>query len=195
MSVTEPNPHDAGAARRRHRRTIVHGASVALAALAWAACGASYVVEWSAFTKGPERLRTTPTGVVATGPTGAIAMPVERDETHLMFGHGLFALYSSTVYTSSFQLPYSDLNSRVLAWATVDSMFPGLCRADRYPCGPVMGVKTWPVACIATLPLVVVLAAHRRFVPPGHCRKCRYDLRGLNGETCPECGLAASAAN
>lgn len=195
MSVTESNPRDARAARRRHRRrAIVLGASVALAALAWAACGASYLVEWSTFTKGPERPRTAPTGIVATGPTGAAALPVERDETHLMFGHGLLALSSNTVYSGSFQRPYSDLNSRALAWATVDSMFPGLWRADRYPCGPVMGVKTWPVACIATLPLVVALAAHRRSVPPGHCRRCRYDLRGLDGNVCPECGATANAA-
>ena len=27
-----------------------------------------------------------------------------------------------------------------------------------------------------------------RKVPPGHCIHCRYDLRGLDGGVCPECG-------
>ncbi len=28
----------------------------------------------------------------------------------------------------------------------------------------------------------------RRMVPPGHCKACRYDLRDVPSDTCPECG-------
>ena len=44
------------------------------------------------------------------------------------------------------------------------------------------------------IPLVLVAVPtgvlfHRDRKPmPGHCRKCRYDLTGLDGNTCPECG-------
>ena len=176
---------------RRRRRTVLLVLSAALAAFMWAACVTSYFVEWSTFTKGPERPRTAPTGVVATGVTGTVAMPVERDESHYMFGHGLIAVHSNTVYTASFQAPNSDLNSWGLAWATVDNMFTGLWRMDWYPSGPVIGVKTWFVALVCSLPLAASVVMHRRYVPPGHCRKCRYDLRGLSGETCPECGAAS----
>jgi hypothetical protein len=166
-------------------RIAVLCASAILAALMWGACVTSYFVEWSTFTKGPERPRAPGAG---SAPTGAATMPVERDETHYMFGHGLLAIHSNTVYTASFQAPSSDLNSWALGWATVDNMFPGLWRFDRYAPGPVMGVKVWLVAVIGTLPLVVMAVLHRRYVPPGHCRKCRYDLRGLSGQKCPECG-------
>lgn len=195
MDDTSRVEADAKAAnRRRRRRTVLLVLSAALAAVMWAACVTSYLVEWSTFTKGPERPRTAPTGVVATGVTGAVAMPVERDESHYMFGHGLIAIHSNTVYTASFQSPNSDLNSWGLAWATVDNMFPGLWRFDSYAAGPVIGVKTWFAATVFTVPAVVLLAMRRRYVPPGHCRKCRYDLRGLSGEKCPECGATGSAA-
>lgn len=158
--------------------------------LVWAACITSYFVEWSAFTKGPVRPRTMPPGAPATGPA---VLPVERDETHYMFGRGRFAIYSNTVYTSSFELPNSDLNSHALAWATADNLFPGLWQWQRWAPGPLIGVKLWVVASICSLPLAVVALRLRRRVPEGHCRKCRYDLRGLSGEVCPECGHAQRA--
>lgn len=31
-------------------------------------------------------------------------------------------------------------------------------------------------------------------IAPGHCRECGYDLRGLSGEKCPECGAGRASA-
>jgi hypothetical protein len=42
-------------------------------------------------------------------------------------------------------------------------------------------------ACVAAL-----LWYRRLRVPPGLCRKCRYDLRGVTTGVCPECGAAMS---
>ncbi len=44
------------------------------------------------------------------------------------------------------------------------------------------------------LPAVLLLIARRWYwgkrYPPGHCRSCGYNLRGLDSERCPECGHA-----
>ncbi len=176
---------------RRRPGTIALVLCILLSGAMWALCALSYFVEWSTFTAGPERPRN-PAALLAPG--AMTAMTVERDETHCMFGRGLVALHSNTVYTASFQSPNSDLNSWGLAWATVDAMFPGLWRWDWYAPGPVIGIRLWFAAALATVPALVLLALRRRYVPPGHCRGCRYDLRGLTSERCPECGEAASAA-
>ncbi len=34
----------------------------------------------------------------------------------------------------------------------------------------------------------------RRF-PPGHCQSCGYSLRGLTGDTCPECGAPVASSS
>lgn len=47
-----------------------------------------------------------------------------------------------------------------------------------------------PAPVLLVLGLVVLI---RRRVPPGHCRGCRYDLRGTTGPVCPECGRAREA--
>lgn len=36
--------------------------------------------------------------------------------------------------------------------------------------------------------LVIALRPPR--LPPGHCHRCRYDLSGIAGTVCPECGAA-----
>jgi hypothetical protein len=49
----------------------------------------------------------------------------------------------------------------------------------------------WPVAAllgVAPLAWLTGLWRDRRRHPPGHCRACGYDLRGIAGR-CPECGL------
>ncbi len=177
------------AKRAKRRRVIALCMCVLIAIAAWAACVTSYFVEWSTYTKGPVRMR--PAGAGAA-PTSAATMPEERDETHYMLGHGRVMVLSHTPFTASFDAPMADLNSKYLAWAVADDFFPGVWRFDRYPPGPMIGVKLWPIAVVCTLPLLVfgVLCLRKRY-PEGHCRRCGYDLRGLSGEKCPECGAAA----
>ena len=38
------------------------------------------------------------------------------------------------------------------------------------------------------MPSAILWYRRFRHVPPGHCRKCRYDLAGVTNATCPECG-------
>lgn len=162
-----------------------------VAVAAWAACALSYIPEWSTFTAGPPRPRTT-----VGGGTPALAGPlVERDETHYMLGHGGVFVTSNTVYTATFDHPSADINSRSLAWATLDPFFPHWppWRFSWYAPGPCLGIRLWFPAALVTLVWVACELLRRRHVPAGHCRRCRYDLRATNhdsqgGVRCPECG-------
>ncbi|HVP12160.1 MAG TPA: hypothetical protein VMV94_13365 [Phycisphaerae bacterium] len=67
-------------------------------------------------------------------------------------------------------------------------------------------VETWPDGrTVAYLPIWVFLTPllvatallwwlDRRRIPPGHCRRCGYDLTGNTSGRCPECGLACRPA-
>jgi len=48
-------------------------------------------------------------------------------------------------------------------------------------------IPYWALLIAAGIPLIVLIAKLRQ-VPPGHCRKCRYDLTGNVSGVCPECG-------
>lgn len=50
------------------------------------------------------------------------------------------------------------------------------------------GMPFWFVACLGAPGAILT----RNRVRPGHCRKCRYDLRGNITGLCPECGNAVS---
>jgi hypothetical protein len=52
----------------------------------------------------------------------------------------------------------------------------------------------WLVASLAAvLPAVwVYRMSRRRRYPPGQCARCGYDLRGIAGGRCPECGTETS---
>lgn len=185
-----PDQRAARATVRAARLRLITIASLVVAVSAWALCGLSYVVEWSVFTAGPARPRAAMAG---SRPSQ------ERDETHFMFGRGGLFLHSMLVYTGSFSAPNSDPNSRVLAWATVDNMFPTWppWRFGWYAPGPVCGVRLWLLATLASVAPVACVALRRRRVIPGHCARCRYDLRGAVARDgapiiCPECGTAAS---
>ena len=47
----------------------------------------------------------------------------------------------------------------------------------------------WIILPISIALTIWVALKARRVPPPGFCRKCRYDLRGISG-ACPECGAA-----
>ena len=60
--------------------------------------------------------------------------------------------------------------------------------------GEAYGHKRWGMSCPLWLPLLLIAVptaylwrADRR-AKPWQCAKCRYDLRGLDGGVCPECG-------
>lgn len=48
----------------------------------------------------------------------------------------------------------------------------------------------WPMAVLGGGVAGVLWWRTRRVVLPGHCAGCGYDLRGLGGGRCPECGAA-----
>ena len=48
-------------------------------------------------------------------------------------------------------------------------------------------IPVWMLLLVVAGPTVWLWRTERR-VRPGHCPNCGYDLRGLNGGVCPECG-------
>jgi len=55
-----------------------------------------------------------------------------------------------------------------------------------------VSVPLWWVAAPLLLLTAILWWLDRRRVPPGHCRKCGYDLTGNVTGVCPECGAPAS---
>jgi hypothetical protein len=45
-----------------------------------------------------------------------------------------------------------------------------------------------PLAAFAIPTIALILHGRLRRIPPGHCRKCAYDLTGNTSGVCPECG-------
>ena len=52
----------------------------------------------------------------------------------------------------------------------------------------------WVPLLLTALPTAYLFWLDRR-AKPSQCAKCRYDLRGLDGGVCPECGLDHQATN
>lgn len=49
----------------------------------------------------------------------------------------------------------------------------------------------WPLVLVVGLPTcLLVWLDRRRRIPPGHCQRCGYNLKGLTEARCPECGQA-----
>lgn len=47
----------------------------------------------------------------------------------------------------------------------------------------------WPVLLFFTVPtMLIIWWPSRPGIPPGHCRKCGYNLAGNVSGRCPECG-------
>ena len=54
-------------------------------------------------------------------------------------------------------------------------------------------IPLWPLAGLSVL--ATIWAWRRRAFPPGRCPSCGYDLHGLEGDQCPECGTGRSGAD
>ena len=55
-------------------------------------------------------------------------------------------------------------------------------------------VPLWPIVAILAIPTAYLWRTDRR-AKPWQCAKCRYDLRGLDGGVCPECGDELKPSN
>jgi hypothetical protein len=52
-------------------------------------------------------------------------------------------------------------------------------------------VLDWPVLLFFTVPVMLIIWwPSRPGIPPGHCRKCGYNLTGNTSGRCPECGTS-----
>lgn len=49
-------------------------------------------------------------------------------------------------------------------------------------------VPLWVPLLLLAVPTAVLFYRDRRRIPPGHCRKCGYNLTGNASGVCPECG-------
>ncbi len=95
------------------------------------------------------------------------------------------------------QWSISDLSNELVGMSHFGPLYLG--RSD----GPLewsIAVRDTPVGGDAALPLIYpmlatlipgIIIAYRHRFRPGHCRRCGYDLAGLEGDApCPECGRA-----
>jgi len=58
--------------------------------------------------------------------------------------------------------------------------------------GGLVVVPLWMSLGLVGVPTVVLWWRDRRRIPPGHCRKCGYNLTGNVSGVCPECGTAVA---
>lgn len=54
-------------------------------------------------------------------------------------------------------------------------------------------VPLWIPFLLVAVPTALLFWRDRR-MPPGHCKKCRYDLTGNQSGVCPECGTPVQAS-
>lgn len=81
---------------------------------------------------------------------------------------------------------------RITAWVQV----PWRSQREFLPYLPLLPgvlVNTVLFAAVWMGALLAVRRLVRRRAKPGTCEECGYDLRGLSGEKCPECGAAMAA--
>lgn len=56
--------------------------------------------------------------------------------------------------------------------------------------GDWLRLPLWLPFAVAAAPTLILFYRDRRRPPPGHCKKCGYDLAGNVSGRCPECGVA-----
>ena len=118
---------------------------------------------------------------LTTGPVGGggysvfVSFIVSLSEGCVSFGRGDYCLSrrgSSSSWMGSSMPPIAELDGR-----TADEWRISL---------PLLG----PLALVV-VPTACLWWFDRRRIPPGHCRKCGYNLTGNVSRVCPECGAEA----
>ncbi len=64
-------------------------------------------------------------------------------------------------------------------------------RCWRHLLGVTLNLPLWTLFLLVAAPTAFLWRLEPRRFPPGHCRKCGYDLRGNVSGRCPECGTEA----
>ena len=77
-----------------------------------------------------------------------------------------------------------DASGAFVWWPTYREVGPWSMRAEVYQ------IPLWPVVALFGVPTAYLWHTDRR-AKPWQCATCRYDLRGLDGGVCPECGACS----
>jgi len=99
----------------------------------------------------------------------------------VFFFHGRLLFFYSEPYRGG-----SRLHMRINA----DRWTPVFWRAGNANLGRrwAVAVPLWMPFLLVSVPTAILWWRDRRHVPPGHCRKCGYNLTGNVSGICPECG-------
>ena len=139
-------------------------------------------------------------------------LPGGQDWAHVDFWQGDFELFVITRKAVSEARPLSILAAEVEPIFTfgtyfhtgpIDPVEPGFYYLDHWASGRTLDLQEFPKMFIVRMPIwpllvmcmvfpmISMLCAARRRLrrkPPGHCRKCDYNLTGNVSGVCPECG-------
>lgn len=101
----------------------------------------------------------------------------------ITWGHPFISPCMKRRFAEGFELWYSDYGRLDLKWGWYWTSF-----SDRG-----IDIELGLGWVFVPLPAALLIASCRRRAkpPPGHCKKCGYDLTGTSSGRCPECGSAA----